>query len=199
MTLIKLFFIFMYIGFFAIGGGLVAATFMQQALVEQYHLISLEKFYSMLAISESTPGPIGINLATYIGCELFGPVGGIITTLGEVLPSIVVIIIIAKLFSNFSEKPLVKSVFLVIRPVTSGMVLVALVQVIAISLLNTSVFPNLQSFFTQLTKAPSQTLNALLNFKSLVLYQLALVILFRTKLHPVVIVLLGAIFGIIFL
>lgn len=199
MTLIKLFFIFMYIGFFAIGGGLVAATFMQQALVEQYHLISLEKFYSMLAISESTPGPIGINLATYIGCELFGPVGGIITTLGEVLPSIVVIIIIAKLFSNFSEKPLVKSVFLVIRPVTSGMVLVALVQVIAISLLNTSVFPSLQSFFTQLTKAPSQTLNALLNFKSLVLYQLALVILFRTKLHPVVIVLLGAIFGIIFL
>ncbi len=199
MTLIKLFFIFMYIGFFAIGGGLVAATFMQQALVEQYHLISLEKFYSMLAISESTPGPIGINLATYIGCELFGPMGGIITTLGEVLPSIVVIIIIAKLFSNFSEKPLVKSVFLVIRPVTSGMVLVALVQVIAISLLNTSVFPSLQSFFTQLTKAPSQTLNALLNFKSLVLYQLALVILFRTKLHPVVIVLLGAIFGIIFL
>lgn len=199
MTLIKLFFIFMYIGFFAIGGGLVAATFMQQALVEQYHLISLEKFYSMLAISESTPGPIGINLATYIGCELFGPVGGIITTLGEVLPSIVVIIIIAKLFSNFSEKPLVKSVFLVIRPVTSGMVLVALVQVIAISLLNTSAFPSLQSFFTQLTKAPSQTLNALLNFKSLVLYQLALVILFRTKLHPVVIVLLGAIFGIIFL
>ncbi len=198
MTLIKLFFIFMYIGFFAIGGGLVAATFMQQALVEQYHLISLEKFYSMLAISESTPGPIGINLATYIGCELFGPVGGIITTLGEVLPSIVVIIIIAKLFSNFSEKPLVKSVFLVIRPVTSGMVLVALVQVIAISLLNTSAFPSLQSFFTQLTKAPSQTLNALLNFKSLVLYQLALVILFRTKLHPVVIVLLGAIFGIIF-
>ncbi len=199
MTLIKLFFIFMYIGFFAIGGGLVAATFMQQALVDQYHLISLEKFYSMLAISESTPGPIGINLATYIGCELFGPVGGIITTLGEVLPSIIVIIIIAKVFSNFSEKPLVKSVFLVIRPVTSGMVLVALVQVISISLLNTGAFPSLQSFFAQFTKAPGQTLNALLNFKSLVLYQLALVILFRTKLHPVVIVLLGAIFGIIFL
>ena len=75
MNLFFLFLIFFYIGLFAIGGGLVAATFMQQVLVEKYALISAEKFYSMLAISESTPGPIGINLATYIGTELYGPIG----------------------------------------------------------------------------------------------------------------------------
>lgn len=199
MSLIQLFFIFMYIGFFAVGGGLVAATFMQQALVEQYHLLTAEKFYSMLAISESTPGPIGINLATYIGCELYGPVGGIITTLGEIFPSLVVIIIIARLFSNFSEKPLVKSVFSVLRPVTSGMVLVALVQVIGISILNLTAFTSFGNFLQVLTESPLSTLNNLFNFKALVLYELALVILFRTKLHPVVIVLLGALFGIVFL
>ena len=96
MSLLQLFFVFMYIGFFAVGGGLVAASFMQNVLVNQYGLISAEKFYSMLAISESTPGPIGINIATYIGTELYGVPGGIIATIGEVLPSIVTIILIAK-------------------------------------------------------------------------------------------------------
>ena len=81
MTLIKLFFIFFYIGAFAVGGGLVASTFMQQILVLKYGLITQEKFFAMLAISEGTPGPIGINMATYIGNELFGPWGGISCTL----------------------------------------------------------------------------------------------------------------------
>ena len=123
MSLFQLFFVFMYIGFFAVGGGLVAASFMQNVLVNQYGLISAEKFYSMLAISESTPGPIGINIATYIGTELYGIPGGIIATIGEVLPSIVTIVLISKFFSKFQEKPLVKSVFKTLRPVTSGLVL----------------------------------------------------------------------------
>ena len=63
MSLLALFGVFFYIGLFAIGGGLVAATFMQQSLVTKYALITNEKFYSMLAISESTPGPIGINMS----------------------------------------------------------------------------------------------------------------------------------------
>ena len=111
MSMLMLFFVFFYVGLFAIGGGLVAASFMRQALVEQYGLITDEKFYSMLAISESTPGPLGINIATYIGTELHGIPGGIIATFGEVLPSIIIIILIARFFSKFQEKPLVKSIF----------------------------------------------------------------------------------------
>ena len=140
MSLLHLFFIFFYIGLFAIGGGLVAATFMQQTLVEQYQLLTAEKFYSMLAISESTPGPIGINLATYIGMELFGPVGAVVTTLGEVLPSLVIIMLIARFFSRFQDKPLVKAAFSTLRPATSGMVLIAMVQVFTISLLDIPAF-----------------------------------------------------------
>ena len=123
MSMLMLFFVFFYVGLFAIGGGLVAASFMRQALVEQYGLITDEKFYSMLAISESTPGPIGINIATYIGTELHGIPGGIIATFGEVLPSIIIIILIARFFSKFQEKPLVKSIFSAMRPCTSGMVM----------------------------------------------------------------------------
>ncbi len=187
MTLLHLFFIFFYIGLFAVGGGLVAATFMQQALVDQYHLITAEKFYSMLAISESTPGPIGINLATYIGTELYGPLGGIVTTFGEVLPSLIIIIIIARFFSRFQDKPLVKAAFSGLRPATSGMVLIAMVQVFCISLLNIDFFKASRDF------------HALFNWPAWVLFEACLVILFTTKLHPVVIIVLGAVFGIVFM
>ena len=187
MTLIHLFFIFFYIGLFAIGGGLVAATFMQQALVEQYHLLSAEKFYSMLAISESTPGPIGINLATYIGTELYGPVGGIVTTFGEVLPSLIVIMLVARFFMRFQEKPLVQSAFSVLRPATTGMVLIALVQVITIALLNIDAF------------AASRSVLDLFNYKALVLYAVCLAVLFLTKVHPVFLVIAGAVYGVFLL
>lgn len=199
MTLIHLFFIFFYIGLFAVGGGLVAATFMQQALVEQYGLISAEKFYSMLAISESTPGPIGINLATYLGTELFGPWGGIVATIGEVLPSLIVIIVIAKFFAHFQDKPIVKSVFSFLRPATSGMVLVALIQVFAISILHTEHFQSMYGFLQSLVADPHSTFDLLLNWPAIALYEICLVILFRTKLHPVVIVALGAVFGVLFM
>ena len=187
MSLFHLFCIFFYIGLFAIGGGLVAATFMQQTLVEQYHIISAEKFYSMLAISESTPGPIGINLATYIGTELYGPIGGIVTTFGEVLPSLICIVLIARFFANFQDRPLVKAVFSGLRPATSGMVLIALVQVFVISILT------LDSF------RAGGNIKDLFCWPAVALFELCLGILFRTKLHPVFIVVFGAVFGVLFL
>ncbi|MCI7398107.1 MAG: chromate transporter [Spirochaetia bacterium] len=190
MTLLHLFFIFFYIGLFAVGGGLVAATFMQQELVEHYHLITAEKFYNMLAISESTPGPIGINIATYIGTELYGPLGGIVATMGEVLPSLFVIVIIAKFFSKFQEKPVVKSVFSVIRPATSGLVLIALIQVFTLALLKLDIWPQVNSY---------DTIGLLLNWPAMVCYLISLGILFRTKVHPVFIVLMCAVFGVFFL
>lgn len=186
MTLLQLFFVFMYIGFFAVGGGLVAASFMQNVLVNQYGLISAEKFYSMLAISESTPGPIGINIATYIGTELYGVPGGIIATIGEILPSIVTIILIAKFFSKFQEKPLVKSIFKTLRPVTSGLVLCVLVQIFTLSILNFS-SQNSDSGFLQI-----------FNFPALAIFTVSLVVLFKTKVHPVVVVVFGAVFGVVF-
>ena len=189
MTLLNLFFVFFHIGLFAVGGGLVAATFMEQELVDHYRLISAEKFYSMLAISESTPGPIGINLATYIGTELFGPAGGIIATMGEVLPSLIVIIIIARFFTRFQEKPVVKAVFSIMRPVTSGMVLIALIQVFCLALLHLDLMPQIKSM---------ESIKLLLNWPALFLYSVCLAILYKTKLHPIFIIILCAVFGTFF-
>ena len=186
MTLLQLFFVFAYIGLFAVGGGLVAASFMQDALVNRWGLISAEKFYSMLAISESTPGPIGINIATYIGTELFGIPGALVATAGEVLPSIVVIILIAKWFSRVGENPLVKTVFKTLRPVTSALIFSVFVQVFSLAVLNIEGFkvePALMSIF---------------NWNALVVFVISLAVLLKTKLHPIFIVVFGAAAGVLF-
>ena len=176
--LLQLWAIFFYVGLFAIGGGLVAATFMQQILVEKMGLISLEKFYSMLAISESTPGPIGINIATFCGTELYGPIGGIIT----------IIMLVARFFSNFQKRKGVQAAFEGIRPATSGMVLVAMMNVLLLALFNIPAF------------MASHSVGDLFRWKSLIFYALSLLALFGIKkMHPVFVVFFGAIFGIVFL
>ena len=197
-SLLELFCIFFCIGLFTIGGGLVAITSMQQIVVGRGWITS-ERFFNMVAISESTPGPIGVNMATYIGCEFHGFFGGIVATAGEVLPSLICIILIAKFFTRFQEKPFVKSVFACLRPVTAGVVLVVCAQVFSLSLLNLqtavqafsdggSVWGNFASFFASLFK-----------WKSLAFYAAALLALFKTKIHPIAIVVLGAAFGAVFL
>ena len=186
--LLQLFGIFFYVGLFAIGGGLVAATFMQQILVDKYAVLTTEKFYSMLAISESTPGPIGINLATYCGTELYGPLGGIITTIGEILPSLIIIILVSRFFYNFQKKPAVQAAFSGLRPATGGLILVAMVSVFMVALLNIPLFRETSS------------ITDLFRVKSLIFYAVSLLVVQRfKKIHPVFIVLAGALFGVFFL
>ena len=102
MTLLELFGTFFYIGLFTIGGGVVAITLMQQTIVSK-GIISLDQFYNMVAISESTPGPLGTNMATYIGYKLYGVPGALVTTIGEALPSIIIILIIARFLQKFNQ------------------------------------------------------------------------------------------------
>lgn len=193
-SLIELFAIFFCIGLFTIGGGLVAITSMQQIVVGRGWITS-ERFFNMVAISESTPGPIGVNMATYIGCEFHGFLGGVVATLGEVLPSLICIILIAKFFTRFQERPLVKSVFACLRPVTAGVVLVVCAQIFSLSLLNLSaVSDKAGGGFVGLAQ-----LTGLFRWKSLAFYAAALLALFKTKVHPIAIVLAGALFGIVFL
>ena len=174
MTLLELLWTFFYIGLFTIGGGQVAITLMYEPLVGG-GLISGEQFYNMVAVSESTPGPIGINMATYIGCELYGVMGGILVTFATVLPSLVIIIVIAKFFDKYQEKPLVKSVFTCIRPVSAGLIAVATYEVLKISLI--------QPF----------------SFVRLGIYLVAFSLLMIKKMSPIFVMILGAVAGILFL
>ena len=170
VSLLELFFIFFYVGLFTIGGGLVAITLMEETIVAR-GLISPEQFYNMVAISESTPGPVGVNIATYIGYELYGVFGAIVTSFGEILPSLICIMIIAQFLKSFQQKPIVKSVFYFLRPASTGLIFVAAIQVFVIALMN------IPSDFSVL-----KTFNGwknLFDWQSLYFYVIAVFVLFK--------------------
>ena len=182
--------VFFYIGLITIGGGQVGITIMQQTLVDNFHLLTDEKFFNMVAISESTPGPIGINMATYIGTELYGVFGGIATTFGQVLPSLMTIMLIAKYFGKFSEKSGVQAAFSTLRPAVSGVIAVAAARIVILALL--------KGLDAAVPSDVSTWENVYIHAPSAVFYMLCLGVLFKTKIHPVFVVLAGAVFGVVF-
>ena len=189
MSLLMLCFTFFYIGLFTIGGGVVAITLMQQAIVDK-GLISTEQFYNMVAISESTPGPIGINMATYIGYNLYGIPGAILTSVFEALPSIIIILIVARFLQKFHENQFVKGSLVFLRPVTTGLILVPAVQIFIFTLINVP-----EEWNVLLTLAGWK---GLFDWISLAFYAVCTFLLLKFKCHPIIIIVLGAIFGIVY-
>jgi chromate transporter len=190
MTPLGLFCTFFYVGLFTIGGGLVAITLMYKPIVES-GLVSAELFYNMVAISESTPGPVGINMATYVGHELYGIPGALLATFGEVLPSLVIIVVIARFFMRFHEAPLVKAAFSGLRPAVTGMIAMAAAQVLLITVFNPLA---LTEAIKSSTIAPLQSI---VNLPQALFFIGALIFLKKTTLHPILVVALGALFGVV--
>lgn len=186
MSLLSLSWTFFYIGLFTIGGGQVAITLMYQPIVEG-GLLTAAEFYNMLAVSESTPGPIGINMATYIGCRLYGVLGGVVTTFSTVLPSLIIILFIAKYFEKYRDVKIVQTVLSFVRPVSAAFVAVAAWQVFRISLIDTEALAATRSLFAALSRA------------RIAFYALSVFLLFKTKLSPIAVIVLGALFGVLFL
>ncbi len=184
--------IFFYIGLITIGGGQVAITVMQQLVVDRFNLLTDDKFYNMVAISESTPGPIGINIATYIGVEKYGVAGGLLTTFGEVLPSLIIIILVAKFFGKFSERKGVQAAFSTLRPAVSGVIAVAAAKVIVLALVvvNGAVF--------KINDISTWNQGLTIGIPDVVFFTACLFVLLKTKIHPVFIVIAGGIFGVLF-
>ncbi|MCR4901185.1 MAG: chromate transporter [Treponema sp.] len=189
MSLIALCFTFFYIGLFTIGGGVVAITLMQQTIVAR-GLISPEQFFNMVAISESTPGPIGINMATYIGYNLYGIPGGILASVFEAMPSVIIILIIARFLQKFHENPFVKGSLAFLRPVTTGLILVPVVQVFTFALMNIP-----QDWSVLLTL---NGWKGLFDWICLAFYGVCTFLLLKFKAHPIIIIVLGAIFGVLY-
>lgn len=185
MIYFKIYLVFFKIGLFSVGGGLATLPFLQE-IVDKYGWITSEELLNMIAISESTPGPIGINTATFAGHNTAGILGGIIATFGLVTPSIIIIIIIAHYFSKFSEEKIVKSAFYGIRPAVAGLIGAAGFQVAKISLFNMEKF-NIR-----------KNIIHIFNIKRLILLGIILYISNKYKKHPIVYLISGAIIGIIF-
>ncbi len=186
MNIFSLLGLFFLTGLFAIGGGLAAIPIMQQFFVGG-GWIKQDLFVNMIAISESTPGPIGVNMATYIGFEKFGIFGGILATLALTLPSFLIIWMIARSYSRFQDSKLVKSGLYGIKAAVVGLIASAAYSVIASTVLTIDTFTRHPSFFT------------LFDFKQLLIFAVIFALYKIFKKHPIWYILFGALCGIVFL
>lgn len=189
MIYLRLFLEFFKTGLFAVGGGMATVPFLYD-MSDKTGWFTYDKLADMIAVSESTPGPIGVNMATFVGFTTAGIPGAIIATLGLVTPSIIIILIIAKFLSGFSDNKYVKSAFYTIRPASTALIAAAGILVLKISLLDVDSFKQGGGVFN------------LFDFKGIIL---AVVVYILTnfakplkKLHPVVFIAFSAIAGIIF-
>lgn len=177
MILLELFFSFFKIGLFAVGGGLATLPFLYE-LANAHDWFDVELISNMIAISESTPGPIGINMATYVGYLNSGILGAIIAPLGEVAPSIIIITIIAGFLKKFKENEVVKNVFYGLRAASCALIASAGLGVVKIAFFGETY----KDFFWQ---------GALM---AVILY----FAIKKLKWHPVIFIAISALIGIIF-
>ena len=135
MIYLRLFWEFFKTGLFAIGGGMATLPFLKDIAVSTGWYTQAD-LMNMLAVSESTPGPIGINMATYVGFTVAGIPGAVIATLGEITPSIVVILIVAVMPTKFKNSKYVANAFYGLRPASNGLIAAACAGVVLQVLLN---------------------------------------------------------------
>ena len=186
---LRLFWEFFKTGLFAVGGGMATLPFMYD-ISDKTGWFTHSMLADMVAVSESTPGPIGVNMATYVGFVTGGVPGAVIATVGLVTPSVIVILLIARVLKAFRENQYVDAGFYGLRPCSIGLIAAAGVLVIKLALFNTELY------------ASTGAIADLFNVKALIL---AAVLLAATRcikklkgLHPIVFILASAVIGIVF-
>ena len=177
-----LFYEFFKIGLFAVGGGPATIPYLMD-LAQKYDWFTMEDVTNMIAISESTPGPLGLNMATYVGVDALGIFGGAWSSIALTIPSIIVIVLVAKFLNNFSQNRWVKAAFYTIRPAVAGLIASAVYNVFAVSLV---VEKSGETVLAVKTCILFVIVFALMKVKKL------------SKLHPVVWLVGAALIGIIF-
>lgn len=185
LLLLELFARFFSVGLFSIGGGLATLPFLQ-SMGETTGWFGAAEISNMVAISESTPGPLGINMSTYVGFHVAGVPGAVIAPLGLITPSIIIIILISKILAKFRDSKYVDNAFYGLRAASLGLVSAACYQVAKIAFFKSEVF------------AETESLLSALNYKSIILAAVIFVLLkcFK-KVHPVVWIILAAVVGVV--
>ncbi len=133
--LLQLFVSFFYIGLFAYGGGYAVLSFLQQEVARKGWMAT-ERFVDLIAIAQSTPGPIAINLATFVGYESGGLAGALLATVAVSLPGMILISVFALFFFHFYERPATQAVFTGLRPAVVGLIAAAAWHIGRVSIVN---------------------------------------------------------------
>lgn len=182
---IRLFLEFFKTGLFAVGGGLATLPFLYE-ISANTGWFTTQDIADMIAISESTPGALGVNMATYVGYQTTGLFGGVISTLGLVCPAIIIIIIVSKILAKFKESALVQKVFYGLRPASTALIAAAGLGVAKITLLKLELFQETGSFID------------LFNWKCIILAVVVYITFKKFKKHPIIYIAASAVIGVIF-
>lgn len=195
MIFFRLFYEFFKVGLFSVGGGMATIPFLQD-ISERLHWFSTSELSDMIAVSESTPGPIGVNMATFAGYktafsifhnQFTGVLGGIVATLGLIAPAVIVIMLVLKALKKFSDNKYVNGAMYGLRAVSMALISYAGLGVMKITLLNLDAF------------SKSGNIADLFVFKTLILAVIIFVLqkIFK-KIHPIVFIVAAAVVGIVF-
>jgi|SRR5699024_9980459 len=190
MVYIELFVTFFKFGIISFGGGYTLIPLIEQEL-EKNNWMTVEEFHDLIGVSEVTPGSISINSASFIGYEVGGIFGSIVATLGIILPSLIIIIIISKIIMNKEDAIYYQNVLIYIRPVVAGLILAA-----AIFVANTSIFINELSLNTlaNLFTEPK----SVIDIGSLIIFLTILFLIKKYRFHPILLIIGAGGLGILF-
>ncbi len=185
MIFLRLFLSFFKTGLFAIGGGLATLPFLYE-ISEKYGWFSKGDLANMLAISESTPGPIGVNMSTYAGFTTAGIPGALVATASLILPAFLITVFIANAMEKYRNNRFVDAAFLGLRPAVVALIFVAFLELLKVSVLHVEAF------------LATKQIRALLNLPNLLLMAALFALQhFCKKIHPIVLIVIGAAAGIL--
>jgi chromate transporter len=189
MIYLSLFWEFFKTGLFSVGGGMATLPFLYQ-MADTKGWFTAEQLADMVAVSESTPGPIGVNMATYVGFLTGGIPGALVATIGLVTPSVIIILLIARVLEKFRSNKTVDAGFYGLRPCSVGLIAAAGLLVVKIALFHFDRFAETGRFLDAL------------NIKAIILAAVLLVLTRYVKplkkLHPVFFILASAVAGVVF-
>lgn len=181
-----LYFEFFKIGLFSLGGGYATLPFLYH-MSEQYHWFSPSELTQMLAISSITPGPVGLNVATYAGFKTSGILGSLIATSAIMMPSYFLVIIISKMMKKFKDNFYMKSALYALRPASAAMIGAVSVRLFKDSIIRSA---SLSSF-------SFNKISSIIDIKAFILLVILFILSIKTKKDPLLFLLIGAIFGIL--
>lgn len=198
MIYLRLFFEFFKVGLFSVGGGLATIPFLQD-LGARTGWFTAADLADMIAVSESTPGPMGVNMSTYVGyvCGLeqggLGPVGGplgaVVGALGLITPSVIVILIVAMFLKRFRDSKVVSGIFAGLRPASTALIAWAGVSVALIALLREA-------------PSPATSMNRMVPYWPAIAIAVAVFVCMRvpklSKVHPILYIAAAAVIGVVF-
>ena len=169
--LVKLYLAFLKIGTFSFGGGYAMLPFIQKEIVEKNNWISGTEFTDIIGISQMTPGPVAINSATFVGYKISGVIGSIVATLGVITTSFILVVIINRILDKFKEFKMVQAALLGMKPALIALIIYA---------------------FWDLA------IDAYKDWKSIFITVIIAVVLWSKKVHPILVIVIAAIFGLVF-